>query len=43
MKQENNHKEDNQNLKFSGSTLSTHADVYINQMSDSNFSSTSSV
>ncbi|HEX8577020.1 MAG TPA: DUF6443 domain-containing protein [Flavobacterium sp.] len=39
MKHENNHKEDNENSKFE-STLSTHADVYINQMSDSSFKST---
>lgn len=42
MKHENNHKEDNQNPKFLGNTLSTHADVYLNQMNDSNFSSTTS-
>ena len=39
MKHENAHKEDNENSKFE-STLSTHADVYNIQMSDSSFGST---
>jgi len=41
MKHENGHKEDNENPKFEGD-LSTHADVYIDQMSHSSFSSTTS-
>ena len=39
MKHENGHKEDNESPTFS-STLSTHADVYIGQMSDKSFGST---
>ena len=40
MKHENLHKEDNENPKFSGGDLSTHADVYIGQMSDKTFTGT---
>lgn len=39
MKHENGHKEDNENSKFK-SDISTHADVYIDQMKDESFSST---
>lgn len=39
MRHENNHKEDNEKKGFT-SNLSTHADVYINQMKDAEFSST---
>ena len=38
MKHENGHKEDNENRNFK-SDLSTHADVYIDQMKDESFSS----
>lgn len=38
MKHENGHKEDNENPNFK-SDLSTHADVYIDQMKDESFSS----
>jgi uncharacterized protein RhaS with RHS repeats len=39
MRHENNHKEDNEKKGFI-STLSTHADVYINQIKDAEFGST---
>ena len=39
MSHENGHKENNENVKFD-SNISNHADVYINQMSDTSFSST---
>ncbi len=41
MKHENGHKEDNEKPNFKGD-ISTHADVYVDQMSDNSFSSTTS-